>query len=327
MEWILYTVARIAFSLIKMMPLSWVAALGRYGGMLACKLDRRHRRVAIDNLQHCFGNELDSNQIKALAVENFKRIGENYACAIKTATMDNSQIPDFLTLSGGEKVVASTENGRGAIMAIGHFGNFELYARASYFIDGFQMATTYRGLPQASLNRLMQNFREKSGCLYFERRTDANALRHALNSQRLMLGLLVDQHAGDHGLGVPFFGRECSTSTAPAIYALRYHLPLHVAICYRIAPAKWHIEVSDAIPTHENGSPRPLADILIGINQEYEKAIRRDPANWFWVHRRWKPVRRHVKNKEPVTGEAVPPEDLAAGTLEKPKPEQPSKQA
>jgi KDO2-lipid IV(A) lauroyltransferase len=24
------------------------------------------------------------------------------------------------------------------------------------------------------------------------------------------------------------------------------------------------------------------------VNRSFEKAVRRDPANWFWVHRRWK---------------------------------------
>ena len=26
------------------------------------------------------------------------------------------------------------------------------------------------------------------------------------------------------------------------------------------------------------------------VNRAFEIAVRRDPANWFWVHRRWKPI-------------------------------------
>ena len=33
------------------------------------------------------------------------------------------------------------------------------------------------------------------------------------------------------------------------------------------------------------------------INQAFEVAVRRDPANWFWVHKRWKPFRSRSKNK------------------------------
>src|SRR5262249_44918908 len=141
---------------------------------------------------------------------------------------------------------------------------------------------------QPSLNRLLQSIREKSGCLYFERRTDSAALKAAMNGPGKMLGLLADQHAGTGGLRLPFFGRDCSTSSAPAVFALRYHCRLFIAFCFRTALARWRLEVGEEIPTHANGQPRPTADIMLDVNRAFEAAIRRDPANWFWVHNRWK---------------------------------------
>jgi KDO2-lipid IV(A) lauroyltransferase len=180
-------------------------------------------------------------------------------------------------------------------VAIGHFGNFELYARYGQFMPMFKTATTYRGLRQPSINRLMQSLREKSGCLFFERRTDAAALKAAMAKPGTILGLLADQHAGNNGLRIPFFGHECSTSAAPAVFALRYHCPLATGICYRIDLAKWRIEAGDEIPTHENGQPRSTEAIMADVNRAFETAIRRDPANWFWVHNRWKPRTRKTR--------------------------------
>src|SRR4029079_3172584 len=125
---------------------------------------------------------------------------------------------------GAEKLLPKHgEAPRSFIVAIGHFGNFELYARYGQFMPIFRTATTYRGLRQPSLNRLLQSLREKSGCLFFERRTDADALKTAMNQGGMMLGLLADQHAGDKGLRLKFFGRDCSTNSAPAVLALRYN--------------------------------------------------------------------------------------------------------
>jgi KDO2-lipid IV(A) lauroyltransferase len=171
-------------------------------------------------------------------------------------------------------------------MAIGHFGNFELYARSA---PALQLATTYRALRQPALNRLMQSLRKKSGCLYFERRTEGSALRAALNQGGLVLGLLADQHAGDKGMRLPFFDHDCSTNPAPAILAMRYGCRIFPAICYRTALARWRIDFGDEIPTHEKGQPRSTESIMLDINRAFETAIRRDPANWFWVHQRWKP--------------------------------------
>jgi KDO2-lipid IV(A) lauroyltransferase len=34
--------------------------------------------------------------------------------------------------------------------------------------------------------------------------------------------------------------------------------------------------------------------IMTDVNREFERAVRRDPANWFWVHDRWK--KRGIRN-------------------------------
>jgi KDO2-lipid IV(A) lauroyltransferase len=78
---------------------------------------------------------------------------------------------------------------------------------------------------------------------------------------------------------------------APAVFALRYRCPLYTAICYRTGLATLQIEVGEEIPTQENGHPRTSEAIMRAVNRAFEAAIRRDPANWFWVHNRWKPAK------------------------------------
>jgi KDO2-lipid IV(A) lauroyltransferase len=298
MDRLLYWMARTAVGFIQRLPLRWAARLGRAGGAAAYWLDARHRRVALRNLALGLGADKSREELRRLARENFRRIGENYVSAIKTASMSDAELADVLTVLGAERLVLdpSDPSSRNCIVAIGHFGNFELYARRAMCIKGLKPATTYRGLKQPALNRLLQSLRERSGCGFYERRTDAKALREALNGSGMLLGLLADQHAGDRGLWVPFLGRECSTSAAPAVFALRYHSTLYTAICFRKELARWVIEVGDQIPTHSNGQARPVEEITHDMNRAFEKAVLRDPANWFWVHQRWKP------RKVPVGG-------------------------
>jgi KDO2-lipid IV(A) lauroyltransferase len=289
---ILYLLALALIRFLQALSLPTVARLGRCGGALAYWLDVRHRRVAMRNLIAAFAGEKDRAEIRAIARENFKRIGESYCCAIKTAGMTFEELRPFVAFVGAEKILPQPgELGiPSRVVAIGHFGNFELYARFGQFAPVFQGMTTYRGLPQPSLNRLLQSLREKSGCLFFERRTDGAALKAAMNTPGKMLGLLCDQHAGTGGLRLPFFGRECSTSSAPAVFALRYHCRLFPGFCFRTGLGRWSLEAGEEIPTHIDGQPRPSADIMLDVNHGFEAAIRRDPANWFWVHNRWKPT-------------------------------------
>lgn len=290
MDTLLYIVARTVIAILQSLSLRTVARLGRIGGGMFFILDARHRNVALQNLKAAFTEKSDA-EIHALAKENFKRIGENFACAVNTAGMTTERVKEILTVVGNDKFLSlnTPEHKKSFVFAIGHFGNFELYARCMFAVSGYKFATTYRGLRQPSLNRLLQSLREQSGCIFFERRTEAEALKAAMNEGGILLGLLADQHAGDKGLRLPFFGHDCSTSSAPALLALRYGCPLFTSICYRTELGKWRVEVGDEIPTHENSKPRPIADIMLEVNRAFEAAIRRDPANWFWVHNRWKP--------------------------------------
>ncbi len=289
MEFLLYHLTRALLKMLQAMPLERVARLGRAGGAFAYWLDGRHRHVALRNLTMCFGREKSPAEIRALAMENFRRIGENFACAAKTASMNLEQLLPHVKFGPAATIhEAGGARPAGVVVAIGHFGNFELYARAGQVLPGYQFSTTYRGLQQDSLNRLLLSLRERSGCLFFDRRTEAAALKAAMNQGGLVLGLLSDQHGGRTGLRMPFLGHECSTSTAPAIFALRYKCPLYTGFCFRTGLAQWRLELGAEIATRENGVARSLEAIMRDVNQAFESAVLRDPANWFWVHNRWK---------------------------------------
>jgi KDO2-lipid IV(A) lauroyltransferase len=288
MNGLIYWFGRAWIAALQTLPLAWVARLGRLAGTLAFCLSRRYRQVAINNLTLCFGDEKSPAEIRALALENFRRVGENFLAAFKTAALSFGELKPHLEFTGAEKLPRATPGSpnQSVVVAIGHFGNFELFARVQDVRPDFQAATTYRAFKQPAVNRLMQYFRGLSGCLFFERRLEGRQLRDQMGHRRLLLGLLADQSS--QGMRGPFLGHDCHTGLAPAILALRYHCPLHTAICYRTRLAQWRIEIGEAIPTHQDGHPRPSEDIMREVNRVLETAVRRDPANWFWGHRRWK---------------------------------------
>ena len=290
MDRLVYWIALAFVKALQALPLRVVARIGRGGGGLAYWVDARHRKVAIRNLTMCFGAEKPAAEIRRIARENFRRIGECYCCAIRTSAMPFGQLKRHVEFIGGERLYPEPfgKYPPGRVIAVGHFGNFEIYPRFADVVPGIQAVTTYRGLKQPLLNNLLLEIRKRSKALLFERRTEAPALKAAMTKPGVLLGLFVDQHAGKSGVWVPFFGKECSTNTAPAVFALRYGHKLFTGFCFRTGLAQWCLEAGDEIATHENGHARPIAAIMTDINRSFEAAIRRDPANWFWVHNRWK---------------------------------------
>jgi lauroyl/myristoyl acyltransferase len=277
-------------ALVQAMPLLWVAQLGRSGGGVVFWLDGRHRKVALRNLTLCFQDEMSPREVRAVAHENFRRIGEAFCCSVKTAGMSQTELKKVLTVSQ----IQNGGNGKTGppaeclIYATGHFGNFELFARLSHYIGGYHVAATYRGLRQPLLNELLRSLRTTSGNIMYERRSESEALKKAMGEGGRLLVLFSDQSVKENGMELPFFGRPCSTSRAPAIMAMRYKGALFVPICYRISLGRWRIEVGEPIATHEDGARRSVEAITRDMNSALELAIQKDPANWFWVHNRWK---------------------------------------
>ena len=291
MNTLIYWLGRAGIAFIQALPLMLVARAGRSLGALAWLLAARHRRLTLKNLTLAFPAEKSAAAIRAIGRECFLRLGENTLCAIKTAAMTFEELRPHLEIGTGNILPEKTAGGPlpNIIFAIGHFGNFELYARFQVLCPGYQLATTYRSLKQPAVNRLMEEVRSRggSGCLFWERRFDGEKLRAAMNRGGIILGLLGDQYA--QGVRGPFFGRDCHTGLGPAVLALRYECELYTAFCFRTGLAKWRLELGEKIPTIENGRPRSSADIMRETNLSYEKAVRRDPANWFcWMHKRWK---------------------------------------
>ena len=290
-----YCLARTFVGVVQLMPLKLVALVGRFGGFLFYFLDVRHRRVAVNNLLACLCNSHSKKEILSIARENFCRLGEVYLSALKTAAIPTEKIGSVLSVLGEENIsLAKREDGSlpSFLFALGHFGNFELFAKCGVFVPDYVLSTTYRGFRQPWLERLILSLRNRSGINLFDRRWDGVKLRAFMNRPGTITGLLADQSAGRSGLCLPFFGRPCSVTPSPALFALRYNLSLHGCFCRRLGLGRWEIEIGPEISTRFDGRARPVEDIMSDINFLFESFILEDPANWFWVHDRWKKPER-----------------------------------
>ena len=284
--------------LIRLLPLKLVCFIGRQIGFVFYFIDTSHRKIAVNNLTNSLGNYHSESEITSIAKENFRRLGEVYLSVLKTAHISLKNLSDILSVKGLEHLDLSQRNdgsNPSFMFAIGHFGNFELYANAGLFAPEFDVGTTYRGFNQPWVEKLVTKIRNRSGCHYFDRRFEGKKLMSFMKRPNSITGLLADQNAGRSGIKLPFFGLPCSTNPAPAIFSLRYNLRLHCCLCRRVGLGRWELELGPEIITHINGNARSVNDIMSDINATYEDYIREDPANWFWVHNRWKRPERAKK--------------------------------
>ncbi|MBF8261301.1 MAG: Lipid A biosynthesis acyltransferase, partial [candidate division NC10 bacterium] len=100
----------------------------------------------------------------------------------------------------------------------------------------------------------------------------------------------IDQNISvKEGVFVDFFGRPACTALAPALLALRTDASVLPAAIFRCGRDRHRIVVGEEISLIRTGQ---LAADLVANTAAFTKAIeafvRREPAQWLWVHRRWK---------------------------------------
>jgi Kdo2-lipid IVA lauroyltransferase/acyltransferase len=174
----------------------------------------------------------------------------------------------------------------------GHFGNFEL-AGFVFGLFGFEMFSVARPLDNRFLDRFVRDFRAANFVRILPKNGSAGEISEMLARQGT-LSVLADQNAGPKGCWVDFFGRPASTHKAIALFSLANDAPLVVGYFRRLGrPLEFELGV-EAV-----ADPRcldPEQQGVAGLTQWYthclEQIIRRDPDQYWWVHRRWKDTRR-----------------------------------
>ena len=284
MDHVIYWVVLSVVKIVRSLPLSICFAIGQVLGALAWGILPAYRRLARENMFRAFGNEYSDAQIRNMVFKHFVTIGGNFLSALKMPTLDEKTISSRCEVENKEFLLSHLQQGRGVVMAISHSGNWELFAQLNFMLPpNIPTGTIYQRLRNKGLDQLINSDRRSRGVFTFDRKKGfVGAV--ALLRKGGLLGVLVDQHAGDGGLWTPLFDRLASTSPLPATLACKSGAAVVPVTISTVGFARWKISVRPALPYVEN-NPNQLT---AAINQTLEKQIRKSPADWFWIHNRWK---------------------------------------
>ncbi len=282
MDYLIYLVFRTLTFVIGALPLRWVFRLGQLGGWVAYVFLPPYRRLAIANLTIVYGGERTPAEIQRLARRHFLTLGANALCSVKASSFDATRLQEVVEVEGMDHILAAFARRRGIVLAISHIGNWELFAQLCQYLPQEKWATVYQPLRNKHIEGYIQRTRQKVEL--FARQKGFNAPTTFLREGGA-LGVLIDQHAGDGGLWTPFFGRLASTSTLAALLALRTGAELLPMAVNTAGVGRWRVVISPAVPYAATEEADALTARLNGV---LEGQISRSPADWFWVHNRWK---------------------------------------
>lgn len=289
--WLVYAAFRCVEAVLWLLPVEVVWYLGRALGTVGYYIAGKYRRLALNNLRIAFGREHDEAWRRQIARRHFASLFANILCGFKLPMMKQSDVEKRVIVEGMEHTHAAMQKKRPILYLVCHLSCWEILTQVpSLFVFNRKPATVFQPLRNPFLNALILRRRQKLGYTLFDRRDGfAGPMKHM--NEGGCLGVLVDQHAGDHGIWCPFFDRLASTTPIAAMMAQRSRGVLMPLAIYDDGPGRWRMVCSAPVDTEEI---KQTADgLTTWMNRSVEMMIRRQPENWFWVHNRWKTPKPH----------------------------------
>ena len=284
---LVYVFYRLGVAIIRALPPALLFRLGRVAGFFAWLFLPRYRRLALHNATIALGDEKSKKKLRCLIRHHFRQLGANLLCGVKMATVPLAEIKRYVQVENLDLIDGPLRARRPVVLILSHLGNWELSAHVlPAFVGHVRNGTIYRKLGNPLIDAHVRELRERAKVELFDRR-EGFAKPIQLLREGGVIGVLSDQHAGDQGLWVPFFGRLASTTSLPALLAKRTGAILVGVAVYTVGPARWRIDIGPSLETNEES----IESLTSKANELIAAQIRRAPEDWFWVHDRWKTPR------------------------------------
>jgi lipopolysaccharide heptosyltransferase II len=303
LDFSIYVLYRAGTAIASALPLRLLFFLGNAMGFAGWVLLPKYRRLARRNLDVAFGNEKSPGELSRVGRRHFQRTGANFLCGTKLGAMSPEKLGRYVELENADIVHQYLRARRPVVLLLSHIGNWEVMAPlVPHHFHYARIGSVYQKLRNRYLNDDVNRKRARTGAELFDRSEGFHGPIQLLRSGGL-IGILGDQHAGDHGLWTPFFGRLASTSPLTALLAKRTGAAVIALAVSTIAPARWRL-VFTPLP---ESSPVSVEAATFAANQMIERQIRKAPEDWFWVHNRWKTPQPHFLLTDYKRGVYVPP--------------------
>jgi len=271
------------------LPLRWSRSFVNALAPVIERLMERRRRIVDRNLELCFPG-WDPARRRTVRKAHFRQLAEAVAetafCWCHRGPLDEH----YGCVEGLEHLDRARAGGRGVLLITGHTTCLEMGGRL--FAEQVDVRGVYRRLRNPVLNDFQNTGRGRYSPGMIERSELKSMIRHLRAGD--VVWYAPDQDFGpERSLFVPFFGLMTATSRGPLELARMGRAAVLPMFPIK-DPDSGRVTVR-MLPAFDNfPSDEPAAD-LRRYNAFLEEQILRQPAQYWWLHRRFKSVPKGEK--------------------------------
>jgi Kdo2-lipid IVA lauroyltransferase/acyltransferase len=267
------------------LPYRFTVLVGYGLGWLAGNIPNERATVVKTNLRLCFPIASEQ-EINALALAHWKLFGRSVVERSRVWLGSESQILSFVEL----KSSVALGDRKPRILVNPHFVGLEggfmalsAIAKQNNWLNG---AGLYQKMKSPYFNQKMVEWRNRFGGRSYERQSQLrNIIREVKSGRTLIIAPDIDLGPRD-SIFVPFF--NIPTSTVTSVSRLAKLSSAEVCLMTTVlnpSRSAYICEISTPLPNFP--SDNPDADTAL-LNQYIEELVRQRPAEYYWVHKRFK---------------------------------------
>jgi len=270
--------------LLHALPLGLQAALGRGLGRALHRWAGGRRRVALRNVELCLP-ELGPAQREALVREHFQWLARSLLERAVLWYASPERLKRLIHIEGDVHLAERSQ--RPVMWLVPHFLGVDVAGAATQLFQTRSVCNVYTAQSNAVLDRALRQGRGRFGrAEMFTRQQSALPMVRAIKRG----SAFFNPSDMDFGLRdaafVPFFGHPAATLLAPSRLARSLDMVVQPVVA-EILPGGQGWRVRFLPPWTDWPTDDPAADAA-RMNRWIEQQIRRCPAQYLWVHKRFK---------------------------------------
>ncbi len=273
-------------TLIQFTQPRWLTVkIAEWIGVVAYHFNRRQRNWLLENYRHILGADASRELLNRTALQAFKNLAVFYADLLRVPIMKKKVASiGELDRTAFDRLLAQ---GKGVILVTGHIGNWDL---AGVFLSalGYPVSAVVEPIP-GGWTKTFNRYR--SACaMETIPLTQREKITEVIERHRV-LALVADRDLTQRGILCPAFDARRSFPKGPAVYSLRYNVPIVIGYFIRQNrpnhPPYLGIIEKPIEFTPTNDLDQDIVNLTKIIAQRLNEIIRMYPDQWLVFNANW----------------------------------------
>ena len=279
------TILNTIFHLLSLLPIWILYIISDILYLLLYKIVGYRKNVVNTNLLNSFPNKTD-RELKEIQNRFYRHFFDVIVESIKTVSASESFIRDKVVFKNIELFDKYHEKNQSIVLAVSHYGNWELGILGISLNAKQKMMGVYKKLNNSFFNDFMNKNRGKFSADLVEMNDTYRHLIHTKEECKI-IGLLADQSPikDESNYWTTFLNQETSVYLGPEKISKKFNYPVLFCSMKKVKRGYYEVFIEELCTNPEKTSKGEITSLYL---RKMEEKINEKPQYWLWTHRRWK---------------------------------------